>query len=1138
MRAEIEETEPEREPLRFDVNFDGYPPETAELVTNIKNAAEKILYHWKTFPINLPPPIAIIQDAENPGRRKTINMRDLFIAPSFDELDAVAMDTKGQTRKLTVKQLRSVEEEGEFDVDSMNFPGQVHRWRLSQLLQKGTRKAHETMLNDMAFAVRFIVVTARNRIHSHFLSLSQALSAWVRGILQCLDVIIGIPSLCARDLDAKIREERCKFLVAEMVVRPTLEDDFDNLCQFIKHQIRKQKTEKYRIDQERPPPIPYSFQTPKGIEIDLRLFNRVKKLTDSEIERQANIVVMDEYLQRVYTAVLSHPDISNLGHGIGKLLVDHAQSIVLMHRAVENVQSKLRQSQNDLEEELKTRSAILSRIKTWLREKLRAAEEKFVVDHMWSAHEAALQLCRENHLEQNIYFLQRDLAFMQEREPILLQELSSVKIPTRVFHWQIQIWCPQNWIITKVQQGESEVVPTVINRNSAASFSRFDPSEPRYLVEKQATRTSSTRWPLWRWFNYCYRTFSWLCNLMFLFGIVIPWCSPVSLRALFCIDPFMPDFEMNDKGVLVPRKSSVTQTLCSRLTKLWRHISKSRTEFETRPDTGFIGKGFTRHLNRLWNYVLKGLCGTLMTVLVFPVVCIGVSCMSLVVAVFAPLWVPVVTFLFHLICVLVYDFDSPDTSRNPWFYVLEAVVWRFVILGFLQPIVALAIAFLVCPVITLIILMVAVIRRFCRYVWDALMFHAVIKKRGRVPASDSFVARRIAGPGLESKYYFQILPEQALAAFEAKLEMEELTAYRDEIERLIQRPQLDFSNFVGKVFHPFSAALIKEGAYKQLEKEAIDISNALREKVDRRKLSLQTGLNISVRSKIKLMPRELKLTIKQAAIMQEKFYPPHIFQRLAMSEADFWEGKGLSFRDWPGLAGLTLSEIFSQDFLTPLEDVDTRFRLHVQHMNLFRYAEMLRTAEYRDDLDVVSTVHTPKGNIQVHTPFLDISTFNPLSKKTSTTRNKSTDKKSRRPWKRRYTPYSAEKLWIPLPIPHPGLIAVIIHNRDSEHAIEMESEQCQAILRAIEEVTCTTGHEYVSIDLTPPDSQSLTSQMGAGGDGIVIGRSRSADLDTATVEDRSSDASLNVNLASSEDITLEADVDRVTYSHSSYSTTV
>jgi hypothetical protein len=73
------------------------------------------------------------------------------------------------------------------------------------------------------------------------------------------------------------------------------------------------------------------------------------------------------------------------------------------------------------------------------------------------------------------------------------------------------------------------------------------------------------------------------------FQVVIPWCSPVGLRALFCVEPFMPDLELSQvNGTLFPRKSSLTSTLCSRLLALWRHISKSRTHFETKPDTGKV----------------------------------------------------------------------------------------------------------------------------------------------------------------------------------------------------------------------------------------------------------------------------------------------------------------------------------------------------------------------------------------------------------------------------------------------------------------------------------------------------------------------------------------------------------------------
>lgn len=57
---------------------------------------------------------------------------------------------------------------------------------------------------------------------------------------------------------------------------------------------------------------------------------------------------------------------------------------------------------------------VLSRIGPWLRSKLRAAEHKFNIENQWSAHEEALSLCHTQKLNQTIYFLNRDLAFMKE----------------------------------------------------------------------------------------------------------------------------------------------------------------------------------------------------------------------------------------------------------------------------------------------------------------------------------------------------------------------------------------------------------------------------------------------------------------------------------------------------------------------------------------------------------------------------------------------------------------------------------------------------------------------------------------------------------------------------------------------------
>lgn len=105
---------------------------------------------------------------------------------------------------------------------SLNFPGQVHTWRLSQLLQKGTCRTRDSFLSDLALAARFIVVTAKARIFSDFLSVYHAVTAFLHGLLKLIDMFIGVPALLAHNLDYKIKEERCRFLIAELVVRVSI----------------------------------------------------------------------------------------------------------------------------------------------------------------------------------------------------------------------------------------------------------------------------------------------------------------------------------------------------------------------------------------------------------------------------------------------------------------------------------------------------------------------------------------------------------------------------------------------------------------------------------------------------------------------------------------------------------------------------------------------------------------------------------------------------------------------------------------------------------------------------------------------------------------------------------------------------
>lgn len=50
--------------------------------------------------------------------------------------------------------------------------------------------------------------------------------------------------------------------------------------------------------------------------------------------QEVNEAVMREYLQRVYSSILNHTELADLGDQIPQLLVQQAQSVVIMHKYV------------------------------------------------------------------------------------------------------------------------------------------------------------------------------------------------------------------------------------------------------------------------------------------------------------------------------------------------------------------------------------------------------------------------------------------------------------------------------------------------------------------------------------------------------------------------------------------------------------------------------------------------------------------------------------------------------------------------------------------------------------------------------------------------------------------------------------
>ena len=73
-----------------------------------------------------------------------------------------------------------------------------------------------------------------------------------------------------------------------------------------------------------------------------------------------------------------------------------------------------------------------------------------------------------------------------------------------------------------------------------------------------------------------------------------------------------------------------------------------------------------------------------------------------------------------------------------------------------------------------------------------------------------------------------------------------------------------------------------------LTKEVSELLASLGDKVEARTKVLQLGLPDTIRKKIRLTERELKLALSRGAAMVQTFYPEHVIARSVISNTIFY----------------------------------------------------------------------------------------------------------------------------------------------------------------------------------------------------------------------------------------------------------
>ncbi len=508
------------------------------------------------------------------------------------------------------------------------------------------------------------------------------------------------------------------------------------------------------------------------------------------------------------------------------------------------------------------------------------------------------------------------------------------------------IWQPKNYIITKSTDSS------------------------RYSLKKTVSYTSDTLYLFWRWKNFFLRTWVYLLNSLFIFGFLVPFMSSLSFRALFSIKPYYLGYTVNqDTGLLVKDTSDKKRTLVSRIVAIWRHVSFSRKRFEDQPDTGLLGKTVTRFFNCIWNYVFKGFFGTLLLALIFPLLCIFVSTASIFIGLTTPLWYPIISVLLHLLFLFIFDWEL-DTKFYRRFFPIFTILVKSIVCGIISPILALITAVFLCPTGSVLVTGFALIRKLNRSIVDSCLFHTILKPLARVPATDSFVAKRVSGPGLASNYLYQIRPEQALAAVEITVEIEILKSFIEYMEKRLRAPLETYKQIFSPIFGNYSYELdCSKGPYKALSSEIEKQFEPFNKIYTTRLEKLNKQINDRNLSKVRLSEKNLGIVMNETTRMIEFYYENVILKYRGESSNEMFKKLELEDKDWRLIAGQVLEKIFGAGILVPIEESDDYFNLEINHLNLERYAEMIAKSELKDDLDDLRTRYNPQAkNLVVSIP--------------------------------------------------------------------------------------------------------------------------------------------------------------------------
>ena len=417
-----------------------------------------------------------------------------------------------------------------------------------------------------------------------------------------------------------------------------------------------------------------------------------------------------------------------------------------------------------------------------------------------------------------------------------------------------------------------------------------------YYVDKKKYYYVQSNFYCWRVWLFLIKLYTTFCN----FNIRVyrqMTSSMLGLKALFLITLYTDLGVDSSTGKLYP--CNQTFTFPRTVSNLITWICDSRNNFEMAPDSGILGKSVTRIFNLVLNYIIRLLVIGLLIITIYPtfiitnvIICF---CLHLLSPLIAPAW-NLIDYLFS--CII---FNRYDEFK--FFHLLRIIKADFLIDTVFQFILC-SFCLVIQPILSIFFVIFAHIHFILRYLYD-LFFYYILKFLGKIPLTDSFIARRISGPHLFRERFYDISNKDLMSLVIAEIEKMVMKNFSQKMEEILDGPK-ESINIMKKLYNLISVEIEME---KGISKSIHYYKNLLRKQIEK----VEKYPTLSYRINIKFTEERLD-NVKN---LIEAYLRDYTSREDLSFELDKFEDKKIE-----QLTEKILINIFGKDILKTIDDVE------------------------------------------------------------------------------------------------------------------------------------------------------------------------------------------------------------------------